>query len=173
MSSIPAAAVAIIRVSAPEDSVLLLRRNTNPNDPWSGHFSFPGGRKDEEDSNLLATCTRETFEETGITLHPEAVQAKLPARYAGSRLNSLILVQPYVFQLEVRPVLRLEPREIQSYCWLPLESFQRLELHVEAEVLPDRVAPAFPLDDYYLWGFTYGLLKNLLELEEAGEIPHR
>lgn len=165
MPSQPAAAVAIIRVNTPEDSFLLLRRNSNPQDPWSGHFSFPGGRREEHDDDLLETCTRETYEETGIALTSKAIQAKLPARYAGSRVNSLILVQPFVFQLEARPALTLETREIQSYCWLTTQSFQQKELHVQAEVLPNRYAPAFPLEDYYLWGFTYGLLKNVLELD--------
>ncbi len=165
MTSHPAAAVAIIRVSNPVDSFLLLRRSSNPQDPWSGHFSFPGGRREDIDTTLLETCTRETYEETGITLTSDAIRAELPARYAGSRLNSLILVQPYVFELKERPPLQLEEKEIQSYCWLPTESFLQQNLHVEAEVLPNRYATAFPLDDYYLWGFTYGLLKNLLEIE--------
>lgn len=170
MSALPSAAVAIIRVSYPEDAVLLLRRNRNPSDPWSGHFSFPGGRKDHVDPNLLATCTRETFEETGITLTSDAVRAELPARYAGSRVNSLILVQPYLFHLDERPELQLEAKEIQSSCWLTLEQFRRPELHVEAEVLPDRFAPAYPIDDYYLWGFTYKLLASVLEMTEPEEL---
>jgi len=163
MPLFPSAAVAIIRVSVPRESVLLLRRNSNPRDPWSGHFSFPGGRKDAVDSNLLETCTRETFEETGITLASDEVCAELPARYAGSRINSLILVQPYLFHLNERPALQLDRHEIQSSCWLDLEQFQQKKLHIEAEVLPNHFAPAFPLDDYYLWGFTYKLLAQLLE----------
>lgn len=164
MTSPPTAAVAIIRVTEPEDSFLLLRRSTNPGDPWSGHFSFPGGRREEIDSNLMETCTRETFEETGITLPKESILGELPPSLAGSRVNSPILVQPYVFKLEKRPPLELDQEEIQSYCWLNTRDFQNTGLHVEAEVLPNRYFPAFPLDDYYLWGFTYGLLRNVLEL---------
>lgn len=165
MTTHPAAAVAIIRVSEPVDSFLLLRRRSNPRDPWSGHFSFPGGRREEIDSTLFDTCTRETYEETGISLTSDTVRAELPAKYAGSRVNSMILVQPYLFELNERPPLRLEEEEIQSHYWLPTETFLQESLHVEAEVLPNWFAQAFPLDDYYLWGFTYGLLKNLLEAE--------
>lgn len=165
MLDAPSAAVAIIRVSEPEDSVLLLRRNQNPQDPWSGHFAFPGGRMDLEDSSLLATCTRETFEETGITLEESALAAELQPRYAGSRVNALILVQPYLFSLDHRPELTLEPSEIANACWLSITSFMQQENHVEAEVLPNRFAPAFPIDDYYLWGFTYGLLNQVLDLQ--------
>jgi 8-oxo-dGTP pyrophosphatase MutT (NUDIX family) len=170
MTSLPAAAVAIIRVSYPEDSVLLLRRNRNPSDPWSGHFSFPGGRKDTSDPSLLATCTRETLEETGIVLPHGSIRAELEPRVAGSRVNSLILVAPFLFHLEERPQLILDPREIQSSCWLNIDHFQRPEHHVHAEVLPDRYFPAYPIDDYYLWGFTYGLLQSLLEMEAQPEL---
>lgn len=160
----PTAAVAIIRVSQPEDSFLLLRRTSNPGDPWSGHFAFPGGRREEVDSSLLDTCTRETYEETGISLPEGAVRGVLPPSLAGARVNSPILVQPYIFHLEERPQLELAEEEIQSYSWLPARDFQNMNLHVEAEVLPNMYFPAFPIDDYYLWGFTYGLLKNLLDL---------
>lgn len=163
MPADPLAAVAIIRVRAPQESVLLLRRNSNPRDPWSGHFSFPGGRKDDTDSSLLATCMRETQEETGIILTPEAMCAILPASYAGSRTEAQILVQPYLFQLDTRPPLELDHREIESSCWLDLARFRQKELHVSAEVLPHRITTAFPIDDYYLWGFTYKLLTRVLE----------
>lgn len=166
MQNIPSAAVAIIRVESPLDSFLLLRRSTHPGDPWSGHFSFPGGRREEQDDDLLATCLRETFEETGITLSPESIQSSLPAALAGSRFDSPILVQPYVFQLNHRPSLELDRKEIQSHCWLETDRFMDPSHHVEAEVIPDSYFPAFPLQDYYLWGFTYRLLKNLLELQD-------
>ena len=164
MSSPPTAAVAIIRTCQPEDSFLLLRRTSNPDDPWSGHFSFPGGRREKVDSTLLDTCTRETFEETGICLPEDAIHTTLPPSLAGSRVNSPILVQPYVFHLDNRPEIELEAKEIQSYCWLETKNFRNPQLHVEAEVLPDRFFPAYPLEDYYLWGFTYGLLKHLLRM---------
>lgn len=165
MRDVPSAAVAIIRVNEPEDSVLLVRRNNNPQDPWSGHFAFPGGRMDLEDPSLLATCTRETYEETGITLTDSELATELQPRHAGSRVNSPILVQPFLFTLEQRPPLTLETREIANACWLSIERFMEQENHIKAEVLPDRFAPAFPIDDYFLWGFTYGLLANLLDLK--------
>ncbi len=159
----PEAAVAIIRASLPRDSVLLLRRIEHPTDPWSGHFSFPGGRREETDPTLLATCLRETFEETGIALEPESMQTTLPANWAGRSTSTRILVQPFVFELDHRPPLELNHDEIATHHWLETRRFRQKRLHVEAEMLPDRRFPAFPLDDYYLWGFTYRLLTDLLE----------
>lgn len=160
----PGAAVAIIRCQQPDDSFLLLRRNHHPDDPWSGHFSFPGGRKDPDDFTLLDTCLRETYEETGIHLSKNSVDSTLAATYAGRRAKAPILVQPYLFILSQRPEINLDNNEIQSYCWLDTKNFLQKELHIEAEVLPDMHYPAYPLQDYYLWGFTYGLLLRLLDI---------
>ena len=62
------AAVAAIVVGAQEPEILVLKRRPHPQDPWSGHYAFPGGRRDPEDEDLLATCLRETREECGISL---------------------------------------------------------------------------------------------------------
>jgi hypothetical protein len=40
--------------------------------------------------------------------------------------------------------------------------FQNIELHESVEMLPGHLFPAFPLEDYYLWGFTYRLLRTIL-----------
>ena len=61
----PKAAVALIEYCAEESEFLLLQRAIHPDDPWSGHLSFPGGRKEEDDQDLLATCIRETAESVG------------------------------------------------------------------------------------------------------------
>ena len=64
------AAVALIRVRGQDPDYLLLRRASNPQDPWSGHFALPGGRKEPGDRDLLETCIRETWEECGVKLQP-------------------------------------------------------------------------------------------------------
>lgn len=60
--SITEAAVATIISQEPVPGVLVLKRRANPRDPWSGHYAFPGGRRDDTDASLLDTCLRETWE---------------------------------------------------------------------------------------------------------------
>jgi len=158
------AAVAIIKSVTPKESFLILRRADQPLDPWSGHFSFPGGRREQNDSSLLDTCIRETGEEVGIVLTPEMMQRKLPVTPAGRDLESPILVQPFIFVIERQPPVILEAQEVQSVHWLDSETFQNLKYHREVELLPNRFFDAFPLADYYLWGFTYKLLKSILNM---------
>ncbi len=161
------AAVAIIRCQTPRVSYLILRRATHPDDPWSGHFSFPGGRKDRTDEDLLATCIRETAEETGIMLRVDQLQQRLVLEPAGRLLSHPILVQPFLFTLPEPPALSLDPREIQGALWLDADQFQTAALHQSVELLPGRLFPAYPVADYYLWGFTYRLLRSILKMDEA------
>ena len=162
MDSFAQAAVAIILTSFPEESVLLLRRNTHPQDPWSGHYSFPGGRKSPGDQDLLQTCLRETYEESGIQLDTQSLHSVMPLAQVGHKTHFSMLVQPFLFYLNQRPCIQLDRQEIQSSFWLSTSIFRQKDLHIEAEILPDCFFPAFPYGDYYIWGFTYNLLCNVL-----------
>jgi 8-oxo-dGTP pyrophosphatase MutT (NUDIX family) len=163
------AAVAIIQCLTPRESYLILRRAAHPADPWSGHFSFPGGRKDKTDRDLLATCVRETAEETGILLNVGQLQQRLVLEPAGRLLSHPIWVQPFLFTLPEPPAIRLNAREIQGALWLEADRFQAPELHRKVELLPGRFFPAYPIEDYYLWGFTYRLLRSILNMDDERE----
>lgn len=165
MPPIASAAVAIIRCRQENDAILLLRRAADPRDPWSGHYSFPGGRKDPEDSNIFTTCQRETREETGIELHPKQLISRLPLEPAGRNFNSPLWVQPFLFNLPTQPRVIVDQQEITHSCWLDVSSFQKQDLHQQVEMLPGRLFPAYPMEDYYVWGFTYRLLRSILAMD--------
>ncbi|HBT96654.1 MAG TPA: hypothetical protein DEB25_02930, partial [Desulfobulbaceae bacterium] len=149
----------------PQPSILLLRRRVSPGDPWSGHFSFPGGRRDQSDANLLSTCLRETWEETGIVLPDNALRLALPAAPVGRQMRIHMLVQPYLFQVEKQPQVVVDLGEIASAHWLDVTAFRDDRRHRQQEMFPGMKFPAFPLEDYYLWGFTYGVLRRLFDNE--------
>jgi len=161
----PEAAVALITCGEPETKILLLRRVHDERDPWSGHYAFPGGRRDDGDDTIYQTCVREVFEETGIVLDDNSLQRICAPSLAGRNVKAPMLVQPYVFRLSGRPAVRVEPAEIDSHVWLSLKSFMQLDRHRVIEVLPGMVRPVFPMDDYYVWGFTYGLLCRLFGVD--------
>ncbi|GAB6192320.1 NUDIX hydrolase [Desulfocastanea catecholica] len=170
MSKLPqtaSAAVAIIKSLAPCESFLILRRVAHPEDPWSGHFSFPGGRKEAHDPDLLATCIRETKEETGILLNAAQLQRRFSLEPAGLNLRRPLWVQPFLFTISSPPPLSLCRREIQGAYWLETQLFQNMDLHEDVEMAPGRLFPAYPLDDYYLWGFTYRLLQTVLRTDNT------
>ena len=162
----PEAAVGIIVCTRPEESILLIKRNENEHDPWSGHYAFPGGRKENGDSSIYQTCIREVAEETGIILAPESLHQACEPAAAGRKVKTPILVQPYVFRLGDRPKVKIEEKEIDRHVWLSVDSFRDTGNHRIVEVMTGMRRPVFPMDDYYIWGFTYGLLCRLLAVDQ-------
>ncbi|NQS71197.1 MAG: CoA pyrophosphatase [Desulfobulbaceae bacterium] len=159
------AAVAAIVTAASDPEILVLKRKLHPQDPWSGHYAFPGGRKDPEDGNLFVTCLRETREECGISLSSECLVKKYPVQYAGNHLNRPVPVTTYLFEIPRKPVIVLERSEITCYEWMPLSFIadQASRVHLPmSRTEPQRLFPAIPATDGLIWGFTYGVLMVLL-----------
>ncbi|MDB5105694.1 MAG: hydrolase [Fibrobacteres bacterium] len=164
----PRAAVALIRTTGEDPEFLLLRRATNPEDPWSGHFALPGGRWEKGDKDLLETCVRETFEETGLRLLSEQLVQALPMAVAGGHMGKPMQVAPFLFEIPSKPPLALAALEIAEFHWLP-QSYLRdpANRHQAAMSLshPDREFPCIRVGtgDGAIWGFTYGVLETLWE----------
>jgi 8-oxo-dGTP pyrophosphatase MutT (NUDIX family) len=66
------AGVLIPIIDRPDGLSVLLTRRSAELKHHAGQVSFPGGRMESEDADILATALRETHEEVGI--HPELVQ---------------------------------------------------------------------------------------------------
>jgi 8-oxo-dGTP diphosphatase len=160
------AAVAVIRLKTPDLSYLIVRRATHPDDPWSGHFAFPGGRRDPSDPDLLATCLRETREECGIDLPEAALLAELPATEAGNARGRPVRVTPFLFELDAQPDLRLDILECAAFHWVPGARLRDARHHDIITPIPglDRSFPAVRFEDGHIWGFTYRVLADLLDL---------
>src|SRR5215471_17287898 len=94
----PEAAVAVVHASEPAESVLLIRRSEREGDPWSGHWSFPGGWRQKGDQDLLHTALRELEEECGLRLQRDQMEAPLRPTVAGRRVGRLVLVAPFLFR---------------------------------------------------------------------------
>ncbi len=157
------AAVAVVLVPEP-DALLLVRRSERSGDPWSGQMALPGGRREGEE-DLLFTAIRETAEEVGLILPPEALVGVLDDMAPRTPVLPPIAVRPYVFRLERRPQLGNISEEIAAAHWLPLTTLLNDEFYANVDVVvrsqPMRV-PAFRLEEGTVWGMTERILSDLL-----------
>jgi 8-oxo-dGTP pyrophosphatase MutT (NUDIX family) len=167
----PEAAVVILCARVPEDSVFLIRRSQRPDDPWSGHWSLPGGHRDPDDRDLLDTALRELEEECAIRLAREQMERALPLSLARRKVGRFVLVAPFLLRTDCRPVAILNPSEAIDAHWIPLRTILDPACHSLCSV-PDwpqeMLFPAIDLNGIPLWGFTYRLLADWLDLASHG-----
>jgi 8-oxo-dGTP pyrophosphatase MutT (NUDIX family) len=159
------AAVAIVCAREPERSILLIRRAERADDPWSGHWSFPGGHRGAQDADLLATALRELEEECGIRLGRDDLDAALPPTTAGRKVGRVLTVAPFVFVVERPMPAVLDSREAVEALWLPVSLLSDLSRHTMQPVPgmpPEQLFPAIGLPAVPLWGFTYRVLTEWL-----------
>ena len=163
----PDAAVAIVQAHRQRKSILLIRRAEREGDSWSGHWSFPGGWRHASDRDPLSTAIREMEEECGVRLAREQMDRALPHTVARRKVGRYVLVAPFVFRVDDEFATVLNPREAVEALWVPLTLLLDPERHALRPV-PGRPAellfPAVDLNGVPLWGFTYRLITDWLEL---------
>lgn len=165
MSDEPTAAVSIIRILQPEPSILIVKRAAHPDDPWSGHLAFPGGKREPEDDGLFDTAVREAHEECGIVLDRSVFESELPPMLAGRHTGTPVKVGIFVFAVDQLPSLTLDPAEVASTHFLNESFFRCSSNHADDYEFPGAPGQTFPhvhLDGNILWGFTYNVLTAFL-----------
>jgi len=167
------ASVALVLAPADEGvELLLIRRATRDNDPWSGHIAFPGGRRDPSDPDPIATAIRETREEVGIDLVTDAEPiGRLDELRAIARQRPLdLVISPIVFSLRRPVTLALSAREVTGAVWVPLAFLASADARSTHRRTLDDVTSDFPAlryGDYTIWGLTHRILDGFLTIVGA------
>ncbi len=164
-----AAVAMLLREGALGPEVFFIRRAEHPEDPWSGHMAFPGGRHDRGDETLLETAMRETREEVGLDLSREAEHIgqldDLQAIARGKPQETVI--RPFVFEVHRESPLQVDDREVAEALWTPLLPLYRGEVDT---VRPYRWHgtsidfPAYDVDGRVVWGLTYQMLRSFFRI---------
>jgi 8-oxo-dGTP pyrophosphatase MutT (NUDIX family) len=146
--------------------LLFILRAQQPNDPWSGHMAFPGGRREEQDTTLLDAARRETREELSIDLarHGELL-GQLDDVHASARGRVVpLVITPFVFLL-TEPVTPAPNEEVDEVHWIPAT---RLLDPAAGSTVPYVLdgqrydLPCFEVaSGRVIWGLTYQMLWRL------------
>jgi len=156
-----AAVVAILLRERGGLAVLVIERARRDSDPWSGHWSLPGGRRHGDEPLFEAVC-RETEEEVGLSPRGSELLGCLPAQAPGNRPEVLVL--PFVFRWDGEAEPRAGP-EVASLAWVSLADLRRTRTTLTIRIRNrERPMPAFADGRRTIWGFTYRVLEDLLRL---------
>lgn len=157
-------AAVLVPVVAYEDGerVILTKRTANLSN-HAGQISFPGGRVDAEDPDVIATALRETEEEIGLDRSHISVLGALDAYVTGTGFA----VVPVVGLVQPGFSLTLAQHEVAEVFEVPFGFLMDPRNHQRHKGVFNGVERqwwAMPYNDYYIWGATAGMLRNLHDL---------
>ncbi len=172
----PAAAAVLVPLVMHEDGLrLLLTRRTAHLRDHAGQISFPGGRVEAGDGSAVATALRETDEEIGLSREHIDIIGELPVY----KTVTAFVVTPVVALVRPGFTLRLDPVEVAEAFEVPLDFLmtpahhRRHVFHYEGGQRQFLSMPwrgpdlAGQPQDYFIWGATAAMLRNLYRLLSA------
>lgn len=163
-----AAVSAVFREGAEEAELLFIHRAEHPDDPWSGHMAFPGGRVDPDDESSLAGALREAIEELNLDLaeHGRLIGRLSDVRAVARGRRLPLVIEPFVFELEASPELTPN-HEVAAVVWVPLSFLTDRANRSTMQWKVDDVSiplPCYRYNGYLIWGLTLQMLDELLQL---------
>jgi 8-oxo-dGTP pyrophosphatase MutT (NUDIX family) len=163
------AAVLVPLVQRPDGLHVLLTQRTAHLRDHAGQISFPGGRVEASDPDVAAAALREAEEEVGLPRHLVEVIGELPTYTTVTNF----VVTPVVALVEPPGQLVLDPFEVAEAFEVPLRFLMTPAHHrrhvfdaggVRRQFLSmpwQSPAPDGTLRDYFIWGATAAMLRNL------------
>ncbi len=130
----------------------------------TGEVSFPGGRMDPDDDDLVATALRETHEEVGVAPALVEIVGMLDPI---STVSSSAAIVPFVGVLNARPTVVPSADEVDDVLHVPIAELLDPAIYREEfwdrPGNPDLPVTFFELVDDTLWGATARVLRSLFE----------
>ena len=125
-----------------------------------GQISFPGGKYEQHDNNLMNTALRETEEEIGILETEITIIGKLTP----ITTNSGFLVTPFIAFIEEEHTIKIDEQEVRRILEVPVNFLldeHNFYLHTLIANKHRRVTYCIPYKNNFIWGATAQILKNL------------
>ena len=162
-SARPAAVLVLVFPDEAGEARLVLTERTDRGGHHSGEVSFPGGRAEPDDADIVATALREAAEE--VCLDPVAAGIRVLGTLSVQWIPvSNFTVTPVVAVAARRPALVPQPSEVAAILEVPLAAFlPDGELRwVEREIRGwDLRYAAYPVAGLNVWGMTARVLGGL------------
>jgi len=128
----------------------------------AGQISFPGGKMDPGDANIMETAFRETKEEIGLDADFIDPVGFMEDYVTGSGFQIAPLVAVISEGFEITP----DYNEVDEVFEVPLSflmNSRNHEIHSREWRGAQRLFYAMPYEERFIWGATAGMLRSLYE----------
>lgn len=149
-----------------EIHIALIKRPTYSG-AHSAQVSFPGGKMERSDQNLLETAQRETWEEIGVKPNQYEILGELTSLYIPP---SNFLVKPFIGVAEKQPNFEIDDYEVAQVFDFPLNYLLNdTNVNIQKIPIPQGFIQASGLryDGKLIWGATLMILNELKVLVKS------
>ena len=127
----------------------------------AGQISFPGGKVEETDIDLIHTASRETYEEIGLP--PNLID--LVGSLHSYQVISGFVVTPIIAFIPNNYIFTKDTNEVSEIFQVPLAYFLNTSNHISFKVQRKGFSHNvhfMPYKNYNIWGATASMLKDLV-----------
>jgi len=147
----------------PEEPGLIFTERRADMRRHAGEISFPGGRRDDGDADLIATALREAEEEIGLDRTAVEICGALPPAatfVTGYRIHPFVGAVASPNQLALEP----NPGEVETVLAFTVQALREgYEMRRLVRRGTPIHTPTYEVDGHMIWGATARILGDLLE----------
>ncbi|MEO9531464.1 MAG: CoA pyrophosphatase [Crocinitomicaceae bacterium] len=149
-----------------ETTNLILTQRQEYEGKHSGQISFPGGKKEDYDTDFQDTAKRETMEEIGLEKEKIHILGKLTDVFIPV---SSFLVHPFIGYYEEYPAFILSEREVKEVITFDINLLQDEQILSERKIHLGgnqylKNVPVFEINGKIVWGATALILNEIRHL---------
>ena len=137
----------------------------------AGEISFPGGRRDPQDTGLSDTALREAEEEIGLPRGEVRLLGELPPT---STFATNYEIHPFIGVIPPGQLWRLSPLEVDAVLELALGAIRdgRTRTRLTRRGITFET-DAYVVDEHLIWGATARILEQLFEWLLSSDLEAR
>jgi len=159
-----AAVLALFYPNKKGETCFLLTQRASYNGTHSAQISFPGGKIEKSDKNLIETALRETFEEVGVLKDKITVVREITDVYIPP---SNFLATPFIAYTNKKPNFITNHEVDHAFDVLLkdlLDDHNITSINITTSYAKNIDVPCFKLNNYIVWGATAMILNEIKEL---------
>jgi len=158
------AGVLILLYQKKEELYISFIQRTEYNGPHSGQISFPGGKTEKGDHNIIDTALRESNEEIGIDPNQVSIYGQLTPLHIPV---SNFIVFPVIGIYQMEPEFVIDPTEVKKVIEVKLKDLLNTE-NCTSKIFKygdlSFTAPIYNPNNVTIWGATAMILSEFLEI---------